>query len=242
MTQTHIHHDKALAAFKQRIHLAELVIFDFDGVVADSEVLSLETLRTALARFEIYLSVNRTREMFLGTSLRTISAYVKSHGTGAIDTFEKTWEADLFTRFKADLSPVPLVVELLDVLDDLGRTYCIASSGTHERIGIALKAMGLLDRFSHIFSAEQVAQGKPAPDLFNFAAESLQVDPSACLVIEDSPFGVRAANAAGMTCFGFTGGQHMKGRQAQYTELLSSVGADMVLSSFEGVSELRSKT
>lgn len=242
MTHAHIHHGTVLTAFKQRICEAELIIFDFDGVVADSEIVSLKTLQAALAVFEIALSLDQTRELFLGTSLRTIASYVKTHGTGDVDAFAKTWEEDLFTSLKADLLPVPFVVDLLDMLDDLGRTYCIASSGTHERIGIALEAMGFVGRFPHIFSSEQVAKGKPAPDLFNFAAATLKLDPSACLVIEDSPFGVQAAKAAGMTCFGFTGGQHMKAHQEAHADLLSRTGADMVLSSFEGISVLKDVT
>jgi len=242
MTQAPLHNAKALAALEQRIRKVELVIFDFDGVIADSEVVSLQTLQAALARVDICLSFDQTREMFLGTSLRTITSYVNTHGKGEVGSFAQTWEADLFARLKADLSPVPFVVDLLDVLDGLGRRYCIASSGTLERIGISLEAMGCLDRFPHIFSSEQVAQGKPAPDLFNFAAASLNVEPSACLVIEDSAFGVRAAKAAGMACFGFTGGQHMKGRQEAHSDLLSEDGADVVLSSFERGAELRNRT
>ncbi|WP_245357877.1 HAD-IA family hydrolase [Kribbella aluminosa] len=98
------------------------------------------------------------------------------------------------------------VEAVLDHLDARGITYCLASSGTHRRIRTALTAVGFLDRFEgRIFSAEDVAHGKPAPDLFLHAAATMEVKPADCLVIEDSPLGVAAAVAAGMTVFGYAG-------------------------------------
>jgi HAD superfamily hydrolase (TIGR01509 family) len=109
----------------------------------------------------------------------------------------------LFDGF-AQLQPVPGVREVLDQLDSEGITYCLASSGTHRRIHTALTAVGFWDRFEgRIFSSEDVQHGKPAPDLFLHAASSMGVKPAECVVVEDSPLGVAAANAAGMKVFGF---------------------------------------
>lgn len=226
-----------ITAFARLLDTAELVIFDFDGVIADSEVISLSTLHDALHRFGLDLSPEETRQTFLGTSLDTIMAHVDRHGSGDPDAFARDWEATLFARFRSELRPLPHVFDLIARFDRIGQRYCIASSGTFNRIGTALDAMGRRDRFTHVFSAQQVARGKPAPDLFEFAARELGVVPGACLVIEDSPHGVRAAKSAGMSCLGFVGGQHLRDRQTEHADLLRNVGADLVLSSYAGIAQ-----
>lgn len=220
------------ADFAQLLDACDLVIFDFDGVIADSEVISLATLQTALRQFGIDLTTQETRDTFLGTSLATIKTHIKRHGTGDPDTLPLIWETELFARFKTDLSPVPQVFDLIDRFDATNQRYCIASSGTQNRIKTALTVMGRLDRFNHIFSAEQVARGKPAPDLFEFAASNIGVRPEACLVIEDSPHGIRAAKAAGMASVGFLGGKHLIDVQDAHRDLLLTRGATMVIPSF----------
>ncbi len=232
-------------AFAQIIQRADLVIFDFDGVIADSEVISLATLRTALATFGLDMSLHETREKFLGTSIETVIAHIKTHGIGHgignAATFTQVWEKELFSRFKADLKPIPHVFDMIDCFDATDQQYCIASSGTLIRIKIALEAMGRLDRFAHVFSAQQVARGKPAPDLFEYAAQQMGVEPSACVVIEDSPHGVRAAKAAGMPCVGFSGGKHLREIKDTHQNRLLELGADIVLSSFAGMKRLVTK-
>jgi HAD superfamily hydrolase (TIGR01509 family) len=114
---------------------------------------------------------------------------------------EARYFEQLFPAFERALEPIPGIVDALRVVD---QAVCVASSGTHERIRLTLGATGLWDRFGgRVFSAQDVARGKPAPDLFLHAAASLGVDPCRCAVVEDSPAGVTAANAAGMTSFGF---------------------------------------
>jgi HAD superfamily hydrolase (TIGR01509 family) len=116
---------------------------------------------------------------------------------------EDRYHQRLFDGF-AQLQPVPGVREVLDHLDAAGITYCLASSGTHRRIHTALTAVGFWKRFEgRIFSSEDVRHGKPAPDLFLYAASSMGVKPAECVVVEDSPLGVAAATAAGMKVFGF---------------------------------------
>lgn len=214
----------------------ELVIFDFDGVIADSEVISLATLREALAAFGIDLSAQEVRRAFLGTSLATIEAYIAETSPGRSATgFADTWQTALFDRFRAELAPVPQVPAFLAQLSDLGLRYCIASSGTFERLGVALSALNLSERFEAIFSSEQVARGKPAPDLFLFAARELGVAPENCLVIEDSPFGIRAAKAANMLCAGFVGGTHLHEIADEHGALLRQQGADIVVTSLDAI-------
>jgi len=215
----------------------ELVILDFDGVIADSEVISLASLREALAAFGVDLSVEDVRRAFLGRSLASIQAYVERHGPhGKKRDFADTWQTTLFDRFRAELKPIPHVLTFLKHLSERGIPYCIASSGTFERLGVALSAMKLSEQFTFIFSAEQVARGKPEPDLFLFAAKQIGVRPDACLVIEDSPFGVRAAKAANMRCVGFVGGSHLHENMGEHSELLRQQGADAVVASLAALS------
>jgi len=208
------------------------VIFDFDGVVADSETHSLGTLRDALAAFGVEMPLDEVRARFLGKSLTAIDDYVAEHGrASAATSFAEAWQDKLYAAFRADLSALPHLEALLDGLDRAGRRYCVASSSSFERLGVALDAMQLADRFPNLFSAEQVAQGKPAPDLFLFAARHMQASPETCLVIEDSPYGLRAAKAAGIPAIGFVGGAHLRDCRDQHAELMRREGADIVTDS-----------
>ncbi|MEM8728717.1 MAG: HAD family phosphatase [Pseudomonadota bacterium] len=210
-----------------------LLIFDFDGVVADSEVISLQTLQDALSRFGIDLSLQEVRDRFLGRSLATVEAFLRDHHSSDTPSgFADHWQDTLYARFRAELMPVAGIHTLLAALDRDGIPYCIASSGTHERIGVALDAMRMALQFRDVFSAEQVTRGKPDPDLFLFAASQVGVAPQDCLVIEDSLYGVRAAKAAGMRCIGFVGGSHLSGAQASHADMLSRAGADHVVEAF----------
>ena len=214
----------------------QLVIFDFDGVIADSEIISLSTLRHALAAHDIPLSEDEVRARFLGRSLRLISEFVEDNAPpGSADGFADTWQSALFAAFRASLEPVPSVLSLIDHLDERSLPYCVASSSTFERIGVALDAMALAHRFEHLFSAEVVARGKPAPDLFLHAAEEMGVAPDACLVVEDSPYGAEAAKRAKMRCAGFVGGAHLAPFKDSHGNMLLERGADFVITSHEAL-------
>ncbi|WP_299963717.1 HAD family phosphatase [uncultured Roseobacter sp.] len=216
----------------------ELVIFDCDGVVVDSEVISLASLRRSLAAFGIELSAEEVRSRFLGTSLKSIATYVAEHSPArSADGFATHWEAALFESFRTDLTPIPGLCELLSALSAQGYAHCIASSGTFERIDVALSSTGLVARFDHIFSAEQVTRGKPAPDLFLHAAKTIGVAPQHCLVIEDSPYGARAATEAGMRCIGFVGGAHVVDIASAHGAILRHEGAEVVLTSYAALTE-----
>lgn len=215
---------------------AKCVIFDFDGVVADSETFSLGTLRDALADFGLAMPLEEVRARFLGKSLKTIEAHVVAQkGCGAADGFAEAWQATLFATFRAELRAMPGVVSVLDALDRVQTPYCIASSSSFERLGVALSAMRLTERFTHVFSAEQVDRGKPAPDLFLLAATHLNVEPADCLVIEDSPHGIQAATAAGMRSIGFVGGDHLRDIEPEHETLLLAAGAALVIPGYAGL-------
>jgi HAD superfamily hydrolase (TIGR01509 family) len=180
----------------------DLVIFDNDGVLVDSEGHANRILSELLGECGHPLSCEECVVRFMGSSLASMRQAVEADlGRALPGDFEARYHARLFDVFRRELRPMPGVIEALDRVE---AATCVASSGTHERIRLALTTTGLFERFAgRIFSAEDVARGKPAPDLFLHAAARLDVDPSRCAVIEDSPLGIEAANAAGMTAFGY---------------------------------------
>lgn len=185
----------------------ELVIFDCDGVLVDSEALSLSTLLDMIRRAGGSIAEDAAYEHFLGKSMKSVREILaRDFGLVVTDAHLTDMRVELMRRFREELRSVPGVSEMLP---RLGLPYCVASSGTLDRIRYALDVTGLLGLFEpHLFSAAMVARGKPAPDLFLLAAERMGAAPHACLVVEDSPAGVAAARAAGMTVFAFTGGAH----------------------------------
>lgn len=183
----------------------ELVIFDCDGVLVDSERLSIEVDRRVLAEFGWQLTQEQILHRFVGRSSGHFRAELEEYVKRALpDDWEEPylpWYADAFDR---DLVAVAGVE---DALDRIPWSTCVASSGPHEKLRHTLGLTGLYARFEgRIFSATEVAEGKPAPDLFLHAASRMGVPPERCVVIEDSRFGVAAARAAGMHSFGYAGG------------------------------------
>lgn len=195
----------------QPIHLAseplDLVIFDCDGVLIDSEVLASRIDALALAEIGIPITTEEVLARYVGISTATMLADIAArYGVALPEGFAATLQARVLDAFERELATIPGVEAAIDALP---HRLCVASSSTPERLRHALALTGLLARFDpHIFSAVQVARGKPAPDLFLFAAERMGVRPERCLVVEDSIAGVRAARAAGMAVLGFTGGGH----------------------------------
>ncbi len=180
----------------------DLVIFDNDGVLVDSEGPAQAVLSKLLTQLGLPTTPEECFAQFLGSSLASIRKVAEQRLAAPLPPdFEACYHRDLFEVFRTSLRPVPGVA---GVLAGLEAPTCVASSGSHERIRVALTTTGLVDRFEgRIFSATDVARGKPAPDLFLHAARTPGIDPARCAVIEDSRVGVEAANAAGMTAFGF---------------------------------------
>jgi HAD superfamily hydrolase (TIGR01509 family) len=187
----------------------DLVVFDCDGVLVDSEVISCRTHAEMLTRHGYPISAEQVHDRFLGRSAREARLEIERElGRSVSDDLDVELKAELYRSFKASLEAIPGIVQ---ALDGISMAVCVASSGSPERIRTSLTLVGLYDRFvPNVFSAQQVENGKPAPDLFLFAAAQMQVAPVRCLVIEDSLPGVVAARAAGMTVLGFHGGSHCR--------------------------------
>jgi HAD superfamily hydrolase (TIGR01509 family) len=181
----------------------DLVIFDCDGVLVDSERLAVRTEAAILTGLGWPLTETDVVRRFVGRSAAFMHSEIERHLGRTVD-----WEAEFETPsrevFERELVPVTGVVE---VLDQLRIPTCVASSGSHDRMRFTLGLTELLDRFDgRIFSADDVAHGKPAPDIFLHAAEVMGVPPAKCAVVEDSVSGVTAGLAAQMTVFAYTGG------------------------------------
>jgi HAD superfamily hydrolase (TIGR01509 family) len=185
----------------------DLVIFDCDGVLIDSELIGARVEAAELARIGIPLAEADILTRFLGMSAQAMyRALETEHRRALPDGFAATVQMAIDAAFERDLQVIPGIHE---TLDGLRTASCVASSSTLGRLRHSLGLTGLYPRFApHVFSAEQVARGKPAPDLFLHAASAMGCAPVRCLVIEDSTSGVRGAVAAGMRVWGFIGGGH----------------------------------
>jgi HAD superfamily hydrolase (TIGR01509 family) len=204
----------------------ELIIFDLDGVLVDSEPIGSRVTAAALTEAGIGISAAEVCERFLGVSTGSmLRALEAERGCRLPASFQENLRARILKAFEHELEAIPGIAALLDALA-VGR--CVASSSHPERIRRSLELVGLLERFApHLFSATMVSAGKPAPDLFLLAAARMAAEPSRCLVVEDSEVGIRAAKAAGMTAYGFTGASHVR-PQAQHAPRLQAAGADAI--------------
>jgi HAD superfamily hydrolase (TIGR01509 family) len=187
----------------------DLIIFDCDGVLVDSEVISCRAHADVLSRHGYPITQEQVFDRFLGRSTRQANSEVEAElGRALPDDFHVQLQDDLFRSFEADLQAVP---HIHLALDGITQAVCVASSGSQQRMSVTLGRTKLYDRFApNIFSASQVSNGKPAPDLFLFAAGQMNVAPERCIVIEDSVAGIAGAVAAGMTVLGFHGGSHCR--------------------------------
>jgi HAD superfamily hydrolase (TIGR01509 family) len=196
----------------------KLVIFDCDGVLVDSEPIANRVLAEQLGAAGLRISVRDVMRQFIGrTRDGCLSLAAELLGRELPAGFGEAWDAALFEAFGRELRAVEGVVE---VLRDLQVPCCVASNSSPERMDVSLRAAGLLPFFEgRMFSAAAVAAPKPAPDLFLHAAKSMNTEPGACVVIEDTPGGVKAAVAAGMKALGYAGGGYSS------AEKLASEGA-----------------
>ena len=183
----------------------DLVVFDCDGVLVDSEEISNRILAGQLSAIGIPTTTEQSMDRYMGGSLARVLADVEARlGRPAPDDFVARFRDACVSGFESGLEAVEGIEAALDALD--GQPTCVASSGSREKIHHTLGHTGLLPRFEgRIFSAYEVEHGKPAPDLFLHAAAAMGAEPARCAVIEDSPVGVTAAIAAGMAVFGYAG-------------------------------------
>lgn len=182
------------------------LIFDCDGVLVDSEPLAVIELVAMLNGIGAPIDAMRIYDEFLGRSVQTIIDAVARDFGMDIRPALPLYAQSLAARLGRELRAVPDMAEVIAGLDG---PRAVASSSAPERLGLSLQVTGLAPLFGgHVYSATQVANGKPAPDLFLLAADRLGADPQDCIVIEDSPAGIMAARAAGMRAIGFLGGSH----------------------------------
>jgi HAD superfamily hydrolase (TIGR01509 family) len=211
-----------------------LIIFDCDGVLVDSEVISCRAHAETLTRHGYPITPEQVFDRFLGQSMRKATLEIEAElGRRLPDDFHTQVYAEIFRLFAVSLEATPHIDAALAAIMV---PVCVASSGPPEKISTSLNHVGLYDRFApHIFSAVQVKNGKPAPDLFLYAAEQMQTSPARCLVIEDSVAGVTAGCAAGMTVLGFHGGSHCRSNTA---DTLRAAGAAVTFDDMRQLPEL----
>ncbi|SIQ13285.1 haloacid dehalogenase superfamily, subfamily IA, variant 3 with third motif having DD or ED [Rhizobium sp. RU35A] len=202
-----------------------LVIFDCDGVLVDSEPLSIRVLIDAVKANGGELGEQQAYQRFLGRSMaHMVSVLDADFGIHADAAFLERMRQDLYRSFEADLQPI---AGIADALSAMPWRRCVASSSQPERIRLSLGLTGLLGFLEpHVYSATMVANGKPAPDLFLHAAREMGADPADCIVIEDSPAGILAAQRAGMAVFAFTGGSHAD--REEYRTEIAALSPDVV--------------
>jgi D-ribulokinase len=210
----------------------EVVIFDCDGVLVDSEVIALAVTRRRLGEAGLRLTDEEARQRFLGLRLDSVVRSVEAElGAPLPKEFPDALSREILETFASELKGVEGVRQ---AVGGLKARVCVASSSAPERLRFALRVTGYETLFApNIFSAADVAEGKPSPDLFLFAARAMGAAPRDCLVIEDSVAGVAAARAAGMTVFGFVGGSHFS--RLDKGADLTAAGADLV---FEDMARL----
>lgn len=207
-----------------------LVIFDCDGVLVDSEPISLAIMLEVLAEAGCPMTEAEGYANLLGRSISTIATWLREdRGCDLTEAHLAAMRDRLFARFRRELRPIP---GLRDAVRTLDCPVCVASSSQPDRIALSLDVTGLLPLFQpHIFSATMVARGKPAPDLFLHAAREMGADPASCTVIEDSPAGIKAAKAAGMRAIAFVGGSHAG--PANLREEVAKLAPDAIMGHME---------
>ena len=211
---------------------SELVIFDCDGVLVDSEPISIEVLRAVITEVGGDIAEATAYERFLGRSMATIIGMLRDEfGLVFSDTHLDRMRGLVYERFRNELKPIAGIAE---TLGQIPGKRAVASSSQLERIRLSLEVTGLLPLLEpHIYSASMVKRGKPAPDLFLHVARGMGVAPQNCTVIEDSPAGIQAAKDAGMRVFAFAGGSHAG--QAGLVEAFRALQPDVI---FEDMRDL----
>ena len=212
----------------------KLVIFDCDGVLVDSEPIAVDLLLELIRAAGGQITHEAAYEQFLGCSLaRIVTELQERHQITVTEGLLESMRIGLYDRFRKELQPV---LAIAGALDRLSQPFCVASSSQPERIRLSLSLTGLEERFNgNIFSATMVKHGKPAPDLFLYAAGQMGIAPGNCVVVEDSPAGVTAAKSAGMRVIAFTGGSHAA--PAGLDAKVRSLEPDLILNTMDRLPE-----
>ena len=199
----------------------DLVIFDCDGVLVDSEFVANKVIAENLSRHGLRLSVPESMATFMGSSMVAVRDKARSLGADLPEDWIATLYAEMYAALRQGVDVIAGIPALLDRLDAAGIPYCVASNGSDEKMDITLGATGLAPRFAaRRYSAHALGVAKPDPGLFLIAARSAGVAPDRCLVVEDSASGAMAARRAGMACLGYVPEGH--------PDLLSAEGATII--------------
>jgi len=215
------------------------VIFDMDGCLVDSEPLCLGAIAEECQSLGLKdVSAQDIGDRFLGVAMSKIESFAADRlGSPVPAGFATRIEDKLIDLYHKDLEQISGAEELLQRLVKQGFVIGLATGASVRRMGATLQISGLADRFAdRAVSAETVAAGKPEPDIFLEAAKRMDIEPSECIVVEDSPLGVTGAVRAGMHAVGFVGGSHLKGRKDQHADILQRAGATEV---FDDLGNLR---
>lgn len=214
----------------------QLVIFDCDGVLVDSEMIASQVLADLLTRMNFKITAKDCRERFTGKSIRSVRTMVeKQWGRALGSDFEENLRTFDRQAFEKNLRPVDGIKE---ALEGIPVPLCVASSGTPEKIKNSLDLTGLSNYFAgNLFSSTMVANGKPAPDLFQYAAAQMKSFPQHAVVIEDSPSGIIAAGLANIQVLGYSGASHARD-DPEYEGRLRNAGAEIVFDDMAKLPEL----
>jgi HAD superfamily hydrolase (TIGR01509 family) len=187
----------------------ELVIFDCDGVLVDSELIACQSVAMCLNDADLHMPLDEVIQSYMGVSTQTMmDDLTQRFGRCLPVNFADVLQRRTREAFDSNLKAMDGAAQ---ILQSIQFRICVASSSSPERILHSLEITGLLEFFNgNIFSATQVGRGKPAPDLFLFTARQMSVPAKDCVVVEDSIPGVQAGCAAGMRVLGFTGGSHCR--------------------------------
>ncbi|MEE4188262.1 MAG: HAD family phosphatase [Roseobacter sp.] len=182
----------------------DMVLFDCDGVLVDSEPLTADVLCCNLVRHGLDMTPEKLGDLFLGGTLMGVGETARAMGAQLPDTWLADTYEEIFAALGAAVEPIAGAAHVLDRLDAAGIPYAVCSNGPHRKMDITLGRTGLIGRLrGRVYSREDVAEPKPAPDVYLKAAADAGVDPARCVVVEDSPNGACAGVAAGMCVFGF---------------------------------------
>lgn len=181
------------------------VIFDCDGVVVDSEEMTFDLLVEEFAQHGLHLTHADIARDFIGGTMATVAERARAAGASLPDTWVEGFYAKLYAHLAKGTPLIPGILGVLDALEAAGIPFAMGSNGSDEKMQVTLgQHPGLIARFrGHLYSGQTLGRPKPAPDLYLHAARQLGVLPQDCVVIEDSPTGARAAQAAGMRCMGY---------------------------------------
>ena len=211
-----------------------LVIFDCDGVLVDSEILSAEVEAEALSHLGVPVTSQDVMNRFLGlTQAELERKFEREYGIRLPPDHAQTTSQMLRKAYLTRLDPVPGVRK---VIEELAVPFCVASNSPPSKLGLGLSVTNLFELvYPNIFCSKLVARGKPAPDLFLYAAKTMGADPARAVVVEDSVVGLKAAKAAGMLAIGFVGGLH---HMPPSDQALIAAGADHIAQTMEDVQAL----